>query len=51
MLASILFFFNLISVVSQEFIILTIPLVLQEVVLAFWLIIKGFNSSELNLEL
>lgn len=50
MLASILFFFNLISVVSQEFIILTIPLVLQEVVLAFWLIIKGFNSSELNLE-
>lgn len=49
-LASLLIFFSIISVISQGFILLSIPLVLQEVVLALWLISKGFNSSETDLE-
>jgi len=44
MLASFLLLFELIEVVSTEYGIMTIPLVLQEVVLAIWLIVKGLNS-------
>jgi len=44
MVASFLLLFELIEVVSIEYGIMTIPLVLQEVVLAIWLIIKGLNS-------
>lgn len=43
MLASFLLLFELIEVVSIEYGIITIPLVLQEVVLAIWLIVKGLN--------
>ena len=45
MLASFLILFRLIDVIAPHFAILTIPLVLQEIVLAIWLIVKGFNSS------
>ena len=46
MLASFLILFRLIDVISSQFIGLTIPLVLQEIVLAIWLIVKGFNFSQ-----
>ncbi len=45
MLASFLILFRLIDVITPHFIVLTIPLVLQEIGLAIWLIAKGFNSS------
>lgn len=45
MTASFFLLFELIEVVSLEYGIMTIPLVLQEVILAFWLIIKGLNSE------
>ena len=45
MLASFLILFRIIDVIAPHFIVLTIPLVLQEIVLAIWLIVKGFNSS------
>jgi len=48
MLASFLILFKLIDVISPQFIVLTIPLVLQEIVLAVWLIVKGFSSSEID---
>ncbi len=47
MLASFLILFRIIDVIAPHFIVLTIPLVLQEFVLAIWLIAKGFNSSQL----
>lgn len=43
MLASFLILFQLIEVVSPEYGIMAIPLVLQELVLAIWLIIKGLK--------
>lgn len=48
MLASFLILFRLIDVITPHFIGLTIPLVLQEIVLAIWLIVKGFNASEID---
>ena len=45
MLASFLILFRFIDVITPHFMVLTIPLVLQELVLAIWLIFKGFNSS------
>lgn len=44
-LASFLILFRLIDVITPHFVVLTIPLVFQEIVLAIWLIFKGFNSS------
>ncbi len=48
MLASFLILFRLIDVIAPQFIVLTIPLVLQEIVLAIWLIAKGFNVSAIS---
>ena len=48
MLASFLILFLLIDVVTPHFIMLTIPLVLQEMILAIWLLVRGFNSSEID---
>ena len=45
MLASFLILFQLIDVVTYHFAVLIIPLVLQEIILAIWLIVKGFNLS------
>ncbi|BDS10406.1 DUF4386 domain-containing protein [Aureispira anguillae] len=47
MLASFLILFGLIDVISSSFAIMTVPLVLQEVVLAIWLMGKGFNLSSM----
>jgi hypothetical protein len=43
--ASFLILFRIIDVITHHFVVLSIPLVLQEIVLAIWLIAKGFNSS------
>jgi len=48
MLASFLILFRLIEVITYHFAVLTIPLVLQEIVLAIWLIVKGFSSSVMD---
>ena len=45
-IASYLIMFQLISVITQTYIILNIPMALQEIALGGWLIIKGFNRSE-----
>jgi len=46
MLASFLFMFQCIKVISFEYGIMSVPLVLQEVILAIWLIVKGFNVKQ-----
>jgi hypothetical protein len=43
MLGSFLLLFQLIDVISTEYGIITFPLVLQEVVLGIWLLVKGLN--------
>jgi hypothetical protein len=43
--ASMLVMFHLIGLLSTSFIVLMLPIAVQEMVLAFWLIIKGFNPS------
>ncbi len=43
MLASFLLMFQCIEVISFEYGIMSIPLVLQEIILAIWLIIKGLD--------
>ncbi|WP_445955839.1 DUF4386 domain-containing protein [Yeosuana sp.] len=45
MIASFFLLFEFIEVISTEYGIMTIPLVLQEVVLAIWLILKGLKLS------
>jgi hypothetical protein len=41
--ASLLFFFRAISVITPIYLALNIPMALQEIVLAIWLIVKGFD--------
>ncbi len=48
--ASFLLFFRVIGVITPIYIILNIPMALQEIVLALWLIAKGFNPSTIYLE-
>jgi hypothetical protein len=43
--ASMSVMFHLIGLMSTAFIVLVLPIAAQEIVLAFWLIIKGFNPS------
>lgn len=45
-LSSFLLLFGSIEVVSITFVFLTIPLVIQEIVLSIWLIVKGFKKSK-----
>jgi hypothetical protein len=45
MLASLLILFRLIDVITPIYLVLNLPLALQEIILAVWLIVKGFNSS------
>ena len=47
-LASLLLMFQFIEVVTSFYIVLNIPMVLQEFVFALWLIIKGFNPLIVN---
>jgi len=44
-IASLLFLFRFISIITPIYIVLNIPMALQEIVLAIWLIAKGFNPS------
>ncbi len=46
MTASFLLLFQLVEVVSPEYGIMSIPLVLQEIILAIWLMVRGLNLPE-----
>ena len=43
MAASVLIMFRLIGIITPVYIVLNIPMALQEMVLAVWLIVKGFD--------
>lgn len=43
MISGFLVLYQLIEVISIEYGIMSIPLVLQEIILAFWLLLKGLN--------
>ncbi|TAL32638.1 MAG: DUF4386 domain-containing protein [Spirochaetes bacterium] len=43
--ASLLFLFRVIGIITPIYLALNVPMALQEIVLAVWLIVKGFNSS------
>jgi len=47
-LATMLVLFAFINIITPGYIILSMPFALQELVLAIWLIAKGFNSSVLD---
>ncbi|MFA5772908.1 MAG: DUF4386 domain-containing protein [Thermoplasmata archaeon] len=47
-LASLLIMFNIIDIITTIYIVLNLPLILLEIVLAIWFIAKGFNSQVLN---
>jgi len=49
MLSSFLILFGYMDVISIAFAFMTIPLVLQEVILSIWLIVKGFDKEELTI--
>ena len=45
MLASLFLLFRFIDVVTPIYMVLNLPMALQEIVLAIWLIAKGFNPT------
>jgi Domain of unknown function (DUF4386) len=47
-LASLLVMFRLIDIITPIYIILTLPTALLEIILAVWLIVKGFNLDAVN---
>jgi hypothetical protein len=44
-LASLLIMFHMIDIITSTYIVLNLPLILLEIVLAIWLIVKGLNPS------
>ncbi|XMB66685.1 DUF4386 domain-containing protein [Mycoplasmatota bacterium zrk1] len=47
-LASLLVMFQLIDIITPIYIVLSLPMALLEIVLAIWLIVKGFNTSVIH---
>ena len=45
LLAGLLVLFRVTGYMSATQVILNLPIAVQEIVLALWLIVKGFNSS------
>jgi hypothetical protein len=48
--ATLLVMFRLIGIITTTYIVLNSPMALQELVLALWLIVKGFNSPTIDNE-
>jgi hypothetical protein len=46
--ASILVMFHMIDIITSTYIVLNFPLILLEIVLAIWFILKGFDSNVLD---
>jgi len=46
--ASLLIIFNQIEVITSLYVVLNLPLIVLEIVLAIWLIVKGFNQDVLK---
>jgi len=46
--ASILVMFHMIDIITSTYLVLNLPLILLEIVLAIWFILKGFDSSVLD---
>lgn len=46
--ASILVMFHVIEIITSTYIVLNLPLILLEIVLAIWFILKGFDSNVLD---
>jgi hypothetical protein len=47
-LASLLIMFHIIDIITTIYIVLNLPLILLEIVLAIWFIAKGFDSNVMN---
>ncbi len=50
MIAGILVMFNLIGPLSVSQALLSLPIAVQEMVLAVWLIVKGFNPNVISVK-
>lgn len=48
-IASLLVLFGGVEIITSEYIILNIPTAIQEIILAIWLIIKGFDKTQFAL--
>ncbi len=46
--ASLLIMFRLTDIMTATYLIMNLPMALNEIVLAIWLIVKGFNQSAIN---
>lgn len=46
--ASLLVMFRIIDIITSTYIVLNLPLILLEIVLAIWFILKGFDSNVLD---
>ncbi len=44
-IASVLVLFRIVDIITTEYIILNVPTALQELILAIWLIVKGFDKK------
>ena len=49
-IASVLVLFRIVDIITPEYMILNVPTALQELILAIWLIVKGFDNKVLLME-